>query len=516
MNPTDPSLKPTRVRYGVLAFCCVLSMVTYLDRVCFGTVAPFIQREFELTSAQLGYLFGAFTLAYAVFEVPTGWLGDRFGPRKTLIRIVLWWSFFTALTGIVKPSSASIVIMGTTLSVSFLSLLAVRFMFGLGEAGAYPNIARAFHNWFPFTERGSVKGAVWMAGRFAGGVTPFIVLWLIQETVVDGTTVVAWRHTFLIFGGLGIVWCVLFWMWFKDHPEQHASVNQAEIDLIHAGDATHGSAKLNVPWGKLFRSGNLWLLCGMYFCASFGWYFNITYLPGFLEDQYGLLRGEKFTSGWWSFSIMAGLPLLLGSFACLLGGVLTDLVIRKTGNQKWGRRVFGLLGHGLCALCYFLAVFLVWNNPEKANRTLSSAWMFTLAIAFAAFWNDMTMGSAWASCLDIGGRFSGIVAGCMNTIGNLGGFVANIVTGLVLEHFLVGIPKSSPEYFTASQPAWIINLAMSGVIYVIAVLLWIRFDSTKPVTPEAVGAPPEPPMAPPISLETIEEHLKEDFRGFKR
>ncbi len=167
---------PTRVRFGVLGFACALSMITYLDRVCFGTVAPFIQGEFQLSDKQLGLLFAAFALAYAIFEVPSGWLGDVFGPRKTLIRIVLWWSLFTALTGAIFP-------VASWPSFAFLAMLAVRFLFGMGEAGAYPNIARAFHSWFPFVERGTAQGTVWMSGRFMGGATPLVVTALFMETV---------------------------------------------------------------------------------------------------------------------------------------------------------------------------------------------------------------------------------------------------------------------------------------------------------------------------------------------
>src|SRR5438128_7615870 len=137
--PALSTEQPTRVRYGVLGFACVLSMITYLDRVCMGTVAPYMQNEFGLSDNELGWIFAAFTLAYAAFEVPSGWLGDVFGPRKTLIRIVLWWSFFTALTGLIWPTPGWVPVM-------FVVLVAVRFLFGMGEAGAYPNIARAFHS----------------------------------------------------------------------------------------------------------------------------------------------------------------------------------------------------------------------------------------------------------------------------------------------------------------------------------------------------------------------------------
>ncbi len=494
--------KPTNVRYGVLGFACVLSMITYLDRVCMNIIAPYIEKEFSLSDTQLGWLFGAFTLAYSVFEVPTGWLGDRFGPRKTLIRIVLWWSIFTVLTAAIYPTSKIVNFGFATINLGFLMLLVVRFLFGLGEAGAYPNIACAFQKWFPASERGRVKGAVWMAGRFAGGITPFVVLALLTETTLaDGTVQTHWRHTFWIFGSLGLVWCVAFWIWFRDRPREKAGVNAAELALIETTAVSGPAEKLVVPWRRLLTNLNLWLLCAMYFCASYGWYFNITWLPRFLKQQFGLIDGAKFTATWWGFSLMAGLPLLFGSVACLAGGFLTDWFIRRTGNRRWGRRIFGMCGHTACALCYFAALAVIALNPAQSERNLTLAWMFALSVASAAFFNDMTMGSSWASCLDIGGKYSGIVSGCMNTIGNFGGFVANVLTGFILgsytKHLPADIAKDSPEYFQASQTPWIINLALFGTVYVIAVVLWSRFDASKPVVPEAVGRAPEP--ASPIA-----------------
>jgi ACS family glucarate transporter-like MFS transporter len=506
--PASLSSRPTHVRYGVLGFSCSLSMITYLDRVCFGTVAPLIKEEFKLGEVELGMLFTAFALAYAAFEVPSGWLGDVFGPRRTLIRIVLWWSAFTALTGTIYPA-----ILGP--AVAFGAMLLVRFLFGVGEAGAYPNIARALHNWFPFAERGFAQGAVWMAGRFMGGLSPLLVLALMfQGTAPDGRVIHYWRHPFWIFGLLGVAWCIAFWWWFRDRPEQHLRVNPAELAIIRPrlaapladqpdktsekstdialppgvmigapgtgyavrkpDDASPGippdapgpppldepeePAHANVPWGRLLSSGNLWTLCLMYFCAAYGWYFNITWLPKYLGEVYGI---TKETYGIWKMSLLAGAPLLLGSLACLVGGLLTDAFIRRTGNRKWGRRLFGVVGHGACALCYFLSL------------TATSPWLFVLAIALAAFWNDITMGSAWASCLDIGRQYSGIVSGCMNTIGNLGGAAAGYATGWVLQHF---------------QPnGWPINFAIFGGVYVIAMLLWLRFDATRPVVPAEPG-----------------------------
>jgi MFS family permease len=489
--PTLPNQRPTRVRYGVLGFACTLSMITYLDRVCFSTVAPYVQEEFSLSESQKGMLFTAFALSYALFEIPSGWLGDVYGPRRILIRIVLWWSLFTVLTGLIYPT-----MFGLGASVAFLALMLVRFLFGMGEAGAYPNITRAFHNWFPFRERGIAQGSVWSAGRFAGGVSHFLVLSLI---VVPKVGPPLWRHTFWVFGALGVLWCIVFWFWFRDLPEQKQSVNEAERELIHSGTDHAEVSHKSVPWGHLVTSVNLWLLCAMYFCASYGWYFNITYLPGYLKSHFGVTPGERWSAQFWTYSLMAGAPLLLGSVACWVGGLLTDFFIRRTGNRKWGRRLFGVVGHGVCALCYFLSIYA--RNP----------WLFVLAIALAAFWNDLTMGSAWASCIDIGGKYSGIVAGCMNTIGNLGGAIAGTATGLIIDWYtaptktevaasLVGMAASPTtggsalgvlssgahglvQVSEATTRGWELNFLSFSVVYMIAMLLWLRFDSTRPVVP---------------------------------
>jgi nitrate/nitrite transporter NarK len=484
-------------------------MITYLDRVCFGTVAPYIQAEFGLSDTQLGYLFTAFALAYALFEVPSGWLGDVFGARGTLIRIVLWWSFFTALTGLVSPlwfpGTVWLPLLGTS-STALLAMIAVRFLFGMGEAGAYPNISRAFHSWFPFSERGSAQGAVWMAGRFAGGITPLVVLALVYRTqylpaVVDRATalagaaaigggwnslgcvaltagqVVHWQHIFWIFGAIGVTWCIAFWWWFRDQPEEHPSVNAAELAHIRAGTVPGHDSHAGVPWRKILSSGNLWVLCAMYFCASYGWYFNITWLPKFLKSYY---KVEQETYGFWAVSLLAGAPLLFGSLACLVGGLLTDAFIKRTGNRKWGRRLFGVVGHSLCAVCYGLGLlaFLFLDRNHAA-----SPWLFVLGVALASFWNDLTMGAAWASCIDIGKRYSGTVAGFMNMIGNLGGAAAGYITGWILD---AGKAARSGE--AGQTLGWQINLASFALVYVVAVFCWLGFDASRPIVPEKEGS----------------------------
>ena len=374
--------KPTRVRFGVLLFACSLSMITYVDRVCFGTMYGEIKSDFAMSDRQMGWLLFAFAFAYAVFEIPGGWLGDRFGARKLLIPLVVAWSIFTALTGAILPSAAWPWLV-------FATLFLVRFLFGMSEAGAYPSISRAFQNWFPIQERGFAKGAVWMAGRFGGGITPLLVFALLFDsggTGVEKTT--HWRHIFWIFGSVGIVWCVLFWWWYCDRPEHKAGVNQAELSLIRGerekgrrGEREKGRegedqgtispapvspspplpfapSPLRPPWARLFSNRNLWALCLMYFMGSYGWYFNISFLKEYLANYHGVTYSEKWTWDFWRASLMQGMPLLLGSLACLVGGVLSDLFIRVTGNRTWGRRLFGVIGMGLASLCFFAAMLI--------------------------------------------------------------------------------------------------------------------------------------------------------------
>src|SRR5947209_3143953 len=223
LSPAPLLATPTRVRYGVLGFACALSCITYLDRVCFAYASEPLKKALDLQGVgDLKWAFTAFTISYALFEIPSGWLGDVFGPRSTLIRIVLWWSTFTALTGLVgMPVGGWFVGLG--------ALVTIRLLFGVGEAGAYPNITRALHNWFPYVERGVAQGSVWFAGRMMGGLTPFLWILLVERGEMS------WRAAFWIFGGIGVLWCVAFASWFRNRPEEKPGVSAAELEVIRAG-----------------------------------------------------------------------------------------------------------------------------------------------------------------------------------------------------------------------------------------------------------------------------------------
>jgi MFS family permease len=450
----------------VLAYVCVLAMVTYLDRVCFGMVAPTLADELALDSvADLKWAFTSFAIAYAIFEIPTGWLGDSWGPRGVLLRIVVCWSVCTALTGVVGWRYGSVMVGGLG------TLVALRFLFGAGEAGAFPNITRALHNWFPPHQAATAQGWVWMSGRLAGGLTP-----LAWTVLVAGTAwtpaLLGWRGAFALFGAFGLLWCVGFAAWFRNRPEEHPRVNAAELAVIGPGRdtaATRGAA----PWGALLRSGNLWLLCAMYFCMNYGWYFNITYLPSYLRQRYDLaprsLLGALYQGG----------PLWMGAIGCLAGGVLVDWLIRRSGNRQKARRLLGTVTQSLCALCWLAAL------------AAPNVHCFFLAVSLAALLNDLMLSSAWATCQDVGRRYAGVTAACMNTIGTLGAAAAGWFTGALVERALANATAPGAAELTAAQKQTAILagydlcfLSFAGV-YALSALCWLFINSAKPIAPPA-------------------------------
>ncbi len=457
----------TRVRFGVLAFACTLSMITYLDRVAIASAAGNIVTDLGLQSvADMKWAFTAFALAYALFEVPTGWMGDMFGPRKALLRIVLWWSAFTVLT-----AAAGLRFGPVMLGLGFL--IGVRFLFGMGEAGAYPNITRALHNWLPLQERGMGQGFVWFCGKLMGGLTPFLWTLLVVGTSVT-PALFGWRAAFCLFGVIGVIWCVLFTRWFRNRPEEKPEVNAAELALIRSGRGAETPAEhRSVPWRHIITNGNFLALCVMYATQAYGWYFNITYLPQFLEKQYHLPNSSLLGA------LYKGGPLWMGAIGCLLGGIITDAIIRRTGNRRLGRRFCGWIGHSLCVVCFLIC-------PIAPN-----AFVFFAVVSLAAFFTDLTVASAWATCQDIGGRYAAIVGAFMNMGAGLCGALAGWATGSILEGAIAGraaqlgvaVTALTPEQLNAALlHGYHVNFYCFAALYAVAFLCWFKIDSTRPIT----------------------------------
>lgn len=457
---------PTRKRIGVIAFACTLSMVTYLDRAAFASAAGDIVKALGLRNvSDLKWSFSAFALAYALFEVPTGWMGDAFGPKKSLYRIVLWWSVFTALT-----AAAGLKIGPVMLGLGFL--VAVRFLFGAGEAGAYPNITRVLHNWLPLTERGSGQGLVWFCGKLVGGLTPFLWTLLVVGTPLT-SSVISWRGAFCSFGILGIFWCILFRVSFTDRPQEHPGVNAAELAMIQGGvRADLAQRHKGVPWGKIIGSRSFQFTCLMYAAQAYGWWFYITYLPQFMEQHYHAPSGNLLSA------LYKGGPLWAGAFGTLIGGFLTDFIVRRTGNLRLARRFCGMLGHSLCALSFLVC-------PLAPN-----AFVFFAVISFGAFLTDLAVPSAWATCQDIGGRYAAVVGAFMNMTAGCAGAVAGWATGSILDSSVasraaeLGVAVGAltvGQTEAALLRGFHINFYLFAALYVVAFLCWFKIDPTRPI-----------------------------------
>lgn len=414
------SSRATWVRHGVLFLVLAVTAISYLDRVCISMTGPAMQKDLGLSNKQLGLVFSAFTFAYAAFEIPAGWLADRFGPRLMLARVVIWWSLLTAATGLVG---------------GFASLLVVRFLFGAGEAGVFPGLSRVFSRWLPSDWRGNAFGLAVMTALLGGAVTQKLTAHLLG--VLHGN----WRMIFYLYSVVGLVWAVVWYAWFRDEPHHHKSVNVAELEVI----GTRPPAKHPpVPWKNLMCSRPMLLLCAMYFSVIYGWYFFLTWLPKYLLEARGF---DLKTTGQ-----LAMLPLLCMAVGVATGGFASDALVRRIG-RRWGRRIPGLIGMPVAAVLTVAAV--------QTGDPRMSAYLFAVAAGLATF----GVAPGWAACLDIGGQHVGVVTGTMNTFGNLGGTAMPLLMGYCLEWW----------------GSWNISLMSVAFFYLVAAVCWLGIDAEKPI-----------------------------------
>jgi MFS family permease len=372
-------------RFKLLRFAFILSIITYVDRVCISTAAPVIRDELGLSTVQVGWMFSVFTFAYAFFEIPSGWLADVMGPRKMMTRIVIWWSAFTAATG---------------LAWNFSVLLATRFLFGVGEAGAFPTISRSFSRWLPRREVGNAHGILFMGTRFGGAIAPPLVVAIMA--------VAGWRVSFFTFGALGVIWSVFWWKWYRDDPRDQAGVTREELAIIHDGVVPEHAA--TIRW-RDFLSVNFLLICLMYFCVGYAFYFYLTWLPTYLKEARGFSNQQA--------GVLSGLILFAGGVATAVGGRLTDFLVRRYG-LRFGRSV------GVVAMPVSGAILLAVASTE--NPILAAA-----LLAVAAATADLCVSACWTMCHDVAGDAAGTATGCMNTFGNLGGAISPLVVGYVVQ-----------------------------------------------------------------------------------
>ena len=426
------SQAPTRVRYWVIVFAVSLAVIQYLDRVSISSAAavPAIRRDLGLSEVQMGWVFSAFALAYAIFDIPGGYLGDWMGPRKVLMRVVVWWSFFTAATG---------------WTWNLASMLFTRFFFGAGEAGCFPNLTKVFTTWLPADERVRAQGVLWMSARWGGAFTPLIVTPIILW--------IGWRNAFVVFGSVGLIWAFVFYRWFRDNPTDHPAPNEAEKAML-AASAGNASGHGDVPWGTILLSGRVWMLCWQYFALSYGWYFYITWLPTYLRDG----RGLTITST----TLLSVLPLFVGGMANPASVFLNERLTRWTRNINTSRRIVASSGFAGACACLILSTRV--NDPLLAMLT----------IAMASFSNDLVMPCAWGATMDLGGKYAGTVSGTMNSVGNLAG---------------VALPVAVPYILIWANNNWNVVFYVSAAVYATGILSWVFLDSVTPLQREAKVQP---------------------------
>ena len=397
-------------------------MITYLDRACIATLAPGITHDLALSTVQMGYVFTVFQLAYALFEIPTAWWADRRGTRSVVSRIVIWWSFLTAATGA---------------AFSFPVLLVIRFLFGAGEAGAWPCVARTFSRWIPARERGTVQGVFFAGAHMIGGLTPALVLWLLHF--------LSWRQIFFSFGTVGLAWVAVWHTWFRNDPSEHSAVNAEELQTIQHERLPETAHEPGFGyWRTLMANRTMVALCVMYIPNCMIFYFCITWLPTYLKQRHGFDAT--------SLGIFAGLPLIVSIPGDLLGGIVTDRLTARYGLRV-GRCGLGAVAYVLAGLALLAAA--------RSSTPMVAASLIAVATGLTMF----TLGAAWGTVIEVGRNHVGVVGATMNSVGNLAAMLNPLIVAYSVQWF----------------GNWDVPLYLMGVLFLLGAFCWTVVDPKRPI-----------------------------------
>jgi MFS transporter, ACS family, glucarate transporter len=371
----------------VLIFLVILSIITFLDRINISVSGVSIMHDLHLNKKQWGWILSSFIISYGLMQIPLGMWGDKKGHRIVLALIALWWSIFTIATGFTG---------------GFISLLIVRFLFGIGEAGAYPCMTGAISKWFLKSEAAKAQGYIWAASRVGGAITPFVVIPVVLAF--------GWRFAFYILGFLGLIWVILWYFWYRDPSVKMQDTIASALENTDQKPQTN--EKLSVPWTIMMKNKQFWLILSMYWFYAWATWFFFSWFPTFMEEGRGFAKAQ--------LTYAVAIPFLMSMIGNISGGYLSDSLSKKYG-VKTGRRLLGVSGLALSAVCMFLAAFI----PGKIQ-----VFIF-LSLCFGII--DLMLPSAWAVCVDVGQKYAGAVSGAMNTAGNIGGFISAIVFGYIVE-----------------------------------------------------------------------------------
>jgi sugar phosphate permease len=446
------SCRPTRRRYWVISLLCAMYLITYMDRTNLSIIAPLISKEFNFDKLTMGFIFSAFSWSYTIFQIPCGYLGDRFGPRRMLGTFALYWSALTA-----------VIIAARTATGFWMA----RFFFGIGEAGAFPTATRAMTFWVPATERGFAQGFTHAFSRLGSALTPPLTVWVARRW--------GWRTAFIFFAVAGGLWAILWLLTYRDRPEQDRRVNDEELAVIRAQGAGNSSISLagadeqtvrsscfgllgsdagslhlraerhQVPWASLLGSSNMWAINLQYFAYGYSLWFYLTWLPTYFID----VRHFSFMAT----GIYSSIPFLAGMIGDMFGGWLCDYTGKRTGNLKLSRGGVGAAAMALTAV--FLIPGAATGNPALAVVLLS----------VAAFFLEMNIGPAWAVVMDVGGEYAGTVSGMMNMFGSLAGGLSPIIFAAVWQR-------------TGSA---VLPFLISGSLMIVGAVAWLFIDPTRSV-----------------------------------
>jgi MFS transporter, ACS family, glucarate transporter len=407
-------------RHRVLGLLILLFAITYIDRVCISVAGPRIQEDLHIDPVGWGWVTAMFALSYCLFEIPTGALGDRLGPRRVLTRVVLWWSAFTSLTGMMS---------------NYYLLLLTRFSFGAGEAGAFPNASIVISRWFPSTQRASIAGVMLMASQIGGAIAPLLV---VPIQIRYG-----WRASFDVFGAVGVIWATVWYVWYRDSPAEKAGVSDAE--LAETASLPRAPAH-GFPWRIALGSESVLATMGTAFCYVYVYTFFQTWFHTFL------VRGRGFSEG---SLVLSALPYAVAACANLAGGAASDALVRRLGST-WGRRSLGTIGLG--SACLFILAAMVTKQQLLTVVFLSLAYG---AITFQ-------QAGVFGVCLDIGGKHAGSMVGLMNMSASVGGLLSSVAYGYIVDRF-------------GNYDAPFVPMA---ILLCVGALLWFKIDASRELSAE--------------------------------
>jgi sugar phosphate permease len=389
------NLIPTNVRHHIVGATTLAAVMLYLDRICIAEIAKLdeFKTSLKLDGNQTGAILSAFFFSYALCQMPAGWLSDRFGARRMLPLYIVIWSLCTILTG---------------LATGFALLITARILFGMAQAGCYPTASSLIKRWVPLPRRGTASSIVSFGGRLGGAVAPLLTAWLLKDLL-------PWRWVLVLYGSCGFIAAWHFWRIFREHPDEHPDVDDAERSLIREGETEQVSSGASFPpIGELVSSVSMWLMCALQFGINVGWVFLVTWLPTYLKE---VKQVDPKIGG-----LMSTVVLTAGIVGMLSGGHLTDFAARRLG-RRWGRTL-------PMVVCYSVAI-----AAYLSCLRLESAWAFIAAASIVAFATDMSVPAIWAYMQDVGGKNTAAVFGWGNMWGNLGAATTPLLVPVVLKQW---------------------------------------------------------------------------------